>query len=141
MKTFSKSLAWFALCGVTAFGAERITSADGLVAVEFSLQDAAVPAYSISYRGQPLVLPSRLRFPEFNSGFTVVRTVQRDRQGQWTCEFGERRSIPDVFSELIVELKHASGRRLDVTLRAYNEGAALRYTFPEQEAKKFAFPT
>ncbi|MEK6629665.1 MAG: hypothetical protein AABY89_02900, partial [Acidobacteriota bacterium] len=44
-------------------------------------------------RGQPLVLESRLGFPEFNTGFTVVGTASRAHESQWTQEFGERRLI------------------------------------------------
>jgi len=126
---------------VISFGAERIASPDDLVAVEFSLPDGGAPAYKIDYRGRPLVLPSRLGFPDFNSGFSIVRTAHNQHRGGWTQEFGERREVPDNFNELTVDLKHANGRLLRVTLRAYNEGAALRYTFPEQEAKEFRFAT
>ncbi len=142
MQTFLKLITWVALSGATTlFSAERIASADGLVVAEFSLQPDGAPAYSITYRGQPLVLPSRLGFPNFNSGFTIVRTVHRDRSGVWAYALGERSSIPDEFSELTVELKHTSGRLLNVTLRVYREGAALRYTFPSQATKRFEFPT
>ena len=141
MKYFPQMIAWIALSSAAVCGAERVTSADGLVAAEFLLQPDGIPAYRINYRGQPVVLPSRLGFPGFNSAFTVVRTVRSTRHGEWTCEFGERRTIPDNFSELTVELQHSSGRLLNVTFRAYNEGAALRYTLPAQATKEFHFAT
>ena len=47
--------------------------------------------------------------------------------------------MQDNYRELNVDLRHASGRLLRLTFRAYNEGAALRYTFPKQDTKEFVF--
>jgi alpha-glucosidase len=47
--------------------------------------------------------------------------------------------VPDHYNELRVELKHASGGLMCVTFRAYDEGAALQYSFPQQETKQFSF--
>lgn len=114
-------------------------SPDGLVAVEFSLGDGGVPTYQVDYRGQPLVLPSRLGFPDFNAAFAQTNVTRAERHGEWTQEFGERRRVPDNYTELSVDLQHASGRRLRVIFRAYNEGAAWRYAFPEQATREFHF--
>src|SRR5439155_5830318 len=35
--------------------------------------------------------------------------------------------------------KHESGRLLRISFRAYNEGAALRYSFPAQDTQEFKF--
>ncbi|MBI5769495.1 MAG: glycoside hydrolase family 97 catalytic domain-containing protein [Verrucomicrobia bacterium] len=126
--------------GVSAlFAVERVASPNGLVAVEFSLQEGGAPVYQIDYRGRPLVLASRLGFPDFNAGFTQTRATRNQHRGEWTQEFGERRRVPDNFNEVAVDLRHTSGRLLRVTLRACDEGAAFRYTFPDQATKTLEF--
>jgi len=119
--------------------ASRITSPDGKVAVEFHLAGDA-PAYSIQFHGQPVVLESKLGFePDFTSGFTLVGSATSEHASSWINPLGERRNVPDNYHQLDVDLQHVSGKRIRVTLRAYDEGAALRYTFPAQETKSFAF--
>jgi alpha-glucosidase len=123
-----------------ATGNHRVISPDGRVAVEFRLQADGVPAYAITYRDQPLVLESRLGFePDFLRGFGVTAASTKEHRGQWNDSLGERRMVPDSYRELDVDLRHESGRLVRVTLRAYDEGAALRYVFPEQPTKEFKF--
>jgi alpha-glucosidase len=122
-----------------AVAAQRIESPDGRVAVGFVLQDGGRPAYTIEYLGKPLVLESRLGFPDFDREFAVVDTATSEHNSQWADDFGERRVVPDNYRELRVDLKHASGRLLRLVFRAYNEGAALRYEFPAQATKQFRF--
>lgn len=120
--------------------AEPVVSPDGQVAAEFILQRGGVPAYRIAYLGQPVVLESRLGFePDLKRGFEITATTTSAHDGEWTQEFGERHVVPDHYREMNVDLKHTSGVRLRVTLRTYNEGAALRYTFPAQTTTGFRF--
>jgi alpha-glucosidase len=118
----------------------RIQSPDGNVAVEFLLQEGGVPAYKIEYLGKPIVLPSRLGLePDFTGDFQMTGTCTSAHEGQWTQVYGERKVVPDNYRELNVDLKHKSGRLLRITFRAYNEGAALRYSLPQQSGKQFKF--
>lgn len=119
---------------------ETIVSPDGQVAIAFVLQEGGTPAYTIDFHGRPLVLESRLGFePDFKSGFTLVKTKTGEHRREWKQPLGERSDVPDHYRELNVDLRHESGRLMRVTLRAYNEGAALRYTFPGQAMQEFKF--
>ena len=130
-----------ALASVAPASDTRVASPDGNVLVEFNLQnDTGAPAYRIQYRGQSVVDESRLGFePDFYSGFQVVGSTIDQHHGQWTNAFGELRTVPDNYAQMTVDLKHASGKTLQIIFRAYNEGAALRYAFGPQEAKEFQF--
>lgn len=57
----------------------------------------------------------------------------------WTPLYGERSSIPDSWNGAILHLsrKDASNYRLDIQFRAYDEGLAFRYFFPEHPAALF----
>lgn len=116
-------------------------SPDGQLQMHFVLQPGGIPAYRISYLGKPIVLESRLGFQgDFNKDFEIIGAAAQIHQDQWINQFGERRIIPDHYQELTVDLKHASGRLLKLVFRAYNEGAAFRYSFPNQQTQTFVFP-
>jgi hypothetical protein len=118
----------------------QIESPDGKVAVKFFLQNGGVPAYTITYLDKPIVLESRLGLlPDFTNGFEIGKISKGGHQGEWTQVYGERKIVPDNYRELNVDLKQASGRRLRLTFRAYNEGAAFRYSFPKQKTPEFHF--
>jgi len=118
----------------------RVVSPDGHVEIAFVLGDKGRPAYKINYMGSPIVFESQMGFePDFKNAFELVGTVADASTGQWTNDFGERRIVPDEYHELNVDLRHASGRLLCLTFRAYNEGAAFRYAFPEQPDSSFVF--
>ena len=122
------------------FAANRVQSPDGKVAIDFLMQDGGVPAYKIDYLGKPVVLESRLGLePDFTGGFQVTGTSSADHAGQWTNNFGERKIVPDNYRQLTVDLRHSSGRLMSIVFRAYNEGGALRYSFPEQPEKELKF--
>jgi alpha-glucosidase len=127
--------------GGAALAAGAVRSPDGKVAVTFHLGPGGAPGYRVDYNGKPVVLESRLGFePDFTAGFEILKTSSRQHKSQWTNPFGERRNVPDHYRELVVHLKHASGRLLRISLRAYNEGAAFRYSFPTQpKFKEFSF--
>lgn len=123
-----------------ASAASQIRSPDGNVRVGFALEKDGAPAYHIEYLGHPIVLESRLGFtPDFTNGFEATATSTNVHRAQWTQVYGERKIVPDNYEELQVDLKHRSGRLLRLIFRAYDEGAAFRYSFPDQQTKEFTF--
>jgi alpha-glucosidase len=109
---------------------ERVESPDGRVAITFSLQKDGAPAYAITYRGRPVVIESRLGLePGLLEGFVLTGAQTREHRGEWKPVCGERATIPDHYRELVVDLRQAPGRALRVAFRAFDEGAALRYTW------------
>ncbi len=119
---------------------QRVVSPEGNVGIDFLMTAAGRPAYKIDYLGQPIILESGLGFePDFTDGFELLGTSRGTHAGRWTNDFGERKIVPDNYQELNVDLRHTSGRLLRLTFRAYDEGAALRYAFPEQDTREFNF--
>ena len=118
----------------------QVKSPDGKVVVDFLLHADSAPAYKIQYMDKPIVLESRLGLePDLIGDFQVIKTSVKNRSGEWRQVYGERKVVPDNYNELNVDLKHKSGRLLTLVFRAYNEGAALRYSLPEQDEKEFNF--
>lgn len=117
----------------------KVTSPEGAVTVGFALTESGEARYHVVSEGRQVVFPSRLGFkPGTLEGFTKVGDSRRSVRESWSFAFGERSENPDAFDELRVELKHGSGLRLDIVLRAYDEGAAVRYEFPTGQANQAA---
>ena len=131
-------------------GAEvaAVSSPDGSLTISLSLAAKGQPYlggerlyYRVDYKGRPVIADSPLGLDlagaeALDHGFEVVGTAKRSNDSTWENAFGARRTVPDVFNEAVVSLreKAAPGRRLDVVLRAYDEGVAFRYVLPKQEA-------
>ena len=121
-----------------------VASPDGAVVVRFSVRPDGgrqVPAYSVAYRGKPILLDSSLGLTlenagRFGEGFDVEDIQEDSHSRSWKPLYGERSTIPENYREALVSLKGPGGRRLQIVIRAYNEGAALRYVLPDQPALK-----
>lgn len=106
----------------------NLRSPGGDVTVELSLQ-GGVLSYQATYRGKPLVLHSRLSLSLYSGLFTLTGEKRGEHRGEWSPQYGERKTIPDRYNELTVQLRDTltPHRPLEVVTRAYDEGFALRY--------------
>jgi alpha-glucosidase len=122
-------------------GAAEVRSPDGNVVVTVDLVSVGgledCPAYSVTYRGRPVLVESRLGLdlagaPSLDHGFKIAATSRSDHDETWKPVYGERSVIRDCYRELVVELEdaHSPARRLVLKFRAYDEGAAFCYIIP-----------
>jgi alpha-glucosidase len=124
---------------------EKLTSPDGTLQVTAAIcrrADAgSTPdrlCYSISYRGKAVLLDSPLRL-EFTSGrpwgtgLRIQNAARRSVDETWQRGYGKRKYVRNQYNEMTLELQEtaAPNRRVQLVFRAYNEGAAFRYTLPK----------
>jgi len=132
-------LSGFAAGAVRA--AHSVKSPDGNVVLTFQVSDEKGDLfYSVDFEGHPIILNSRLGLAfrdaaSFDSGFEIREVMRIHHNTTYSPVYGERKTIRDNYNEMIVDLKEEQtpGRALRLTFRAYNEGAALRYTVPHQD--------
>ncbi len=135
---------------------ESLASPDGRVVV--FVNDADGLHYRVTLDGQPALADSRLGF-DFEGGFslgrrtTIERTARTEHDETWDNPFGPRRAVRDHCRELKLELQeHADAPgRLNLIVRAYDNGVAFRYELPVQpglenyvvtnERTEFIFPS
>ena len=149
------------LCAADALAAAlSVASPDGRLSLGFET-DAQGMRWSLARDGRELVKPSSLGVA-FAVGSPLekgaerlaemrVRNVRRaSSDTTWTTQLSRRETVRDRFNELAVELEEAEARavrvglgqteverlprRLTLVFRAYDEGVAFRYAFPEQAA-------
>lgn len=113
----------------------QTTSPDGNVSITVSNADRL--SYTISYKGNEIVGNSPLGF-EFrnekpmNGGFTIVNhPVTESKSENWEPVVKNRHAkVSQTWNEQTLELREKSGdcRRMDFTVRVFNDGVAFRYT-------------
>ena len=148
-------------CGADAAAAAlRVASPDGRLVLGFETAAQGM-RWSLARDGRELVKPSRLGVA-FAVGSPLekgaerlaemrVRNVRRaSADTTWTTRLSRRETVRDHFNEMAVELEESEARvvrvglgqtaverlprRLTLVFRAYDEGVAFRYAFPEQAA-------
>jgi alpha-glucosidase len=122
-----------------------VVSPDGQLAVHFSLKNAEGIEnglfWRIDWRGRTIMEASRLGFelqgaPPLAGGFELVKIERANRDERWKPVYGEAAEYRDHYREMRVTVRdqQTPPRVLVLNFRAYNEGAAYRATFPQQEA-------
>lgn len=147
------------IAAAPAFGAGlKLSSPDGRKTVSFDKPGKEL-IYSVDIDGEAAVLPSRAgleidnwvwemalgkrTLEQADSWMELLTvdsvTVHAPVDSTWTPLYGERSTVRDRFNSATLHLsrKDKSDYRLDVEVRAYDEGMAFRYFFPEHPAAIF----
>ena len=120
--------------------ASEVTSPNGEMKLTFTLRDSK-PYYSVSFRGKPVIKPSRLGYELHNAeslleGFTQTGEKTSTFDETWTPVWGENKTIRNHYKELLVSLiQGKTGRVMNLRFRVYDEGVGLRYEFPQEGSK------
>ena len=121
-----------------AAAGDEIKSPNGNLALTFALQSGGVPTYSLTYKGRPVILPSKLGFdlknaPALTSGFAITDSKTSTFDETWQPVWGEVKNIRNHYNELAVTLTQAeTDRSIVVRFRVFDDGLGFRYEFPRQ---------
>lgn len=119
--------------------AQTVTSPDGNIVLNFSLNENGVPTYKIDYKKKAVVRPSTLgiELNEENSlmdSFRINNTTIATFDETWQPVWGETKDIRNHYNELFVEMeKPSNGRYMNLRFRVYDDGVGFRYEFPQQQ--------
>ncbi len=115
-----------------------LSSPDETLHVEVSLPEGH-PHYRVVADEDPLIAPSSLGItldgaPDLRDGFAVVEYDTRTVDTTWTPVWGTDDSVRNHFRECTLRLEETNSpaRRVTLVFRAYNDGIAFRYRWPEQ---------
>ena len=134
-----------------------ILSPDKNISVQFyqrKISDSTKAMYyTVTYKNKPVILESGLdiqldnhlseqamalkvdRHKDWCENLTVLGTAASSMDTSWKPVYGERNLIRDNYKQLVIHLVKEGNSiyKLDVEIRVYNEGVAIRYFFPENE--------
>ena len=145
MKTIFTKLACFllALFMSGAAMAESITSPDGQLRLNFSVNPQGEPVYELSYKGKAVIKPSKLGLelkndPGLMNGFTLAGTETSTFDETWEPVWGEVKQIRNHYNEMAVTLNQkAQDRNIIIRFRLFDDGLGFRYEFPLQKNLKY----
>ena len=129
-------LLFVCVCG--ALMAESITSPDGNLYLDFTVNAQGEPVYQLFYKGKAVVKPSKLGLelkddPGLMDNFTLSGTETSTFDELWKPVWGEVAQVRNHYHELAVTLEQkAQNRNMIIRFRLYNDGLGFRYEFPLQ---------
>jgi hypothetical protein len=118
--------------------AQQLTSPDKQLQLQFSLQQNGVPTYALTYKGKPVIKPSRLGLElkadaSFLDSFEVAGSKTTSFDETWQPVWGEVKEIRNQYNELELNLhQRFTDRTLILRFRLFNDGLGFRYEFPQQ---------
>jgi alpha-glucosidase len=137
------ALAIAVLVGAPASGqgvgtAQDVHSPDGRNVISITLDADGRPAYSVARDGQPIILASPIALTlasgPLGSGSAIAGVDRRSVDDSWRPVTGKALLVRDQFNEAVFHLRDDKQLRLDITVRAYDDGVALRTIVPVQPA-------
>lgn len=157
-----KSFALMAMCGFAFYAsAQKLTSPDGNLVMNFSLNEQGAPVYDLTYKDKAVIKPSTLGLelkredPEkktdfewtemkdkagvdkranLMTGFKIKDTRTSTFDETWRPVWGEESEIRNHYNELEVTLDQPMNNRyIVIRFRLFNDGLGFRYEFPQQQ--------
>lgn len=124
---------------------DTLRSPNGKLAFSFFIDKSEndIFKYSIAYDGKEAVLNSSLGITNWYENLVIEKSIDSTVNTKWPPVYGERSTIIDRYNQKIIVLKrnNNNGERLWLIIRAYNEGIAFRYFFPEDPVRGGAYLT
>ena len=141
MKAICTKLTCFllALFMGSAAMAGSITSPNGQLQLNFSVNPQGEPVYELFYKGKAVIKPSKLGLelkndPGLMNGFTLTDTQTSTFDETWEPVWGEVKQIRNHYNEMAVTLdQKAQDRNIIIRFRLFDDGLGFRYEFPLQK--------
>jgi alpha-glucosidase len=120
----------------------RLTSPDGSLQYVFQLNNHR-PEYSVIYKGRPLIKNSALGWTflekgTFRNDLTVHQASYSEATEHYELPLGKTSLVNAHYKQVIIPLEErkVNGRKLNLIVRAFNDGLAFRYEVPAQNSLK-----
>lgn len=116
-----------------------LKSPDGNIVFSLKLKDRK-PFYQVAHKGKMLVGESELGFVfkeggAFGAGIRTPKVVFSKVDNYYELSVGKTKTVHDVHKQVLIPLieDKADGRQINLVVRAFNDGLAFRFEFPEQK--------
>jgi hypothetical protein len=119
---------------------KSISSPNSINTVEFNLSSSGTPYYLVKHNNNTIIDTSSLGFefkdqPAMKNGLKILGTSKNTLNETWEMPWGEQLNVNNHYTEMVVQLEETKvpRRQVNVYFRAYDDGIAFRYEFPEQK--------
>lgn len=146
--TKMKKIIFFLALAATAVwtNAYQLTSPDRRIGVNIDVIKGR-PTLSVTFNGTELVRPSTLglQMADGTLGANAAITGNKPRvtshDETWMQPWGEDDTVRNHYNEITLQLKErrstAARKRMDIVVRAYDDGIAFRYVVPDEHDSDF----
>lgn len=127
----------------------KLLSPDGNLSFEIrEIKPQSELEYEIKYRNQPVILSSRMGISGWERDIEIESILDTVVDNVWKPVYGERATVRDNYCQkTFISKARERGARLQIIVRAYNNGIAWRYVYLsnsylriESEMTTFAVP-
>lgn len=119
----------------------RLASPDGQLKFILTLGEKC-PVYTVQFKQQELIRDSPLSLVfdngDFGEKLKINKPIFNTREETYELMVGKSKTVHSLSKEVIIPLEEtvAPYRRINLVVRAFNDGIAFRYQFPEQAGWK-----
>lgn len=125
---------------VGGLSAQELKSPNGRLELNFSVNQAGTPMYTLKYKEKTVINPSKLGLesfgdkPSFYDNFRVTNVDYSTFDETWEPVWGETKTIRNHYNEMAVTLNQKDTERMMILkFRLFDDGLGFRYEFPLQE--------
>lgn len=133
-------LAFFILCAHSLYANKSVRLASPNGKIKFSLAlDKNSPVYSVTFNKQTLIQDSPLTLTFDNGAFgenvKINKPVFSTKEETYELIVGKAKHIHSLSKEVIIPLEETVQpfRKINLVVRAFDDGIAFRYEFPKQK--------
>lgn len=117
-----------------------INSPDNTIRLDFNISEDGEVYYTTHYKNSVIIDTSSLGF-EFSNAKALKRNLKivssniTSVEDNWQMPWGEQIEVANVYNQMVLELEEQTepNRRVNIVVRAYDDGIGLRYEFPKQD--------
>lgn len=127
------------LIPLSTMAKEALTSPDGKYCFTLEQKEGRLK-YSVTYSGSSIITDGELGFEVGKTdiatcGISLKGVERTSANSTWRPVYGENSSVRDRYKQMTLHFSTATScagvTAFDITVRAYDEGVALRYAFPD----------
>ncbi|HKN22492.1 MAG TPA: glycoside hydrolase family 97 protein [Terracidiphilus sp.] len=128
--------------GNAGTAAATVTSPNGQITLRLFAGDGAGSTtndlrYTVDFHGKPLFVASKLELdlvgqPALGPGMGKTGEQAESADDTWTLPVGKTREVHNHYNGVRADFADATGRKLSIEVRAFDDGVAFRYLVPKQ---------
>lgn len=119
-----------------------VISPNGALKLEVTQNNDGNFIYSFIANGDSLIKNSSLGYESYDNeifpsdSWTISNVAKNEVRSTWEPLWGKRKVVKDEYNEILLSLENSKAdskiKKLQIALRAYDDGVAFRYVIPEK---------
>jgi alpha-glucosidase len=127
-------------CSIVAQKTVLLASPDGAIVFSFKLIHQSA-FYSVAYKGKSIIANSSLSLKfsdeDFYGNLRLQKPVFREADEKYELVVGKTKNVNEHYKEVTIPVQQTAtpNRKINLIVRAFNDGLAFRYEFPDEQEK------